>query len=197
VIEPIGCPPKRKILKSELEPERLVNAPRELGARRAKTKEIPASPATPNEVQPIESLLPGSNPYDKAVQRGIFTYAEAKQREEAALVGERIKQAQIATEQAQIALDKEKLDLQEKKRDLISVSDYVARQELVIGTFQELLRLVVSESVLAVPANQRDEIETKLGEKVRAAMSTIAQSVLSMKPRDAVIQEMLEAFKNS
>lgn len=139
--------------------------------------------------------LPGENPYDEAVRDHGFSYAEAKQREESALVVEKIRQAKIATEQAQIALDKEKLVLQQQRGDLIETSEYIARQEIVISTFQELLRLVISECVISLSPNIRDEKQQEVTNKANNAMDAIGGGVLKKKSRDAVMQMMFDAFK--
>lgn len=135
--------------------------------------------------------LPGFNPYDGT----RLSYKEASERENAALIIKKNQQAAIEIEKAQIALDKERLELQRNKGELIPKADYLSRQEIIISTFKEVLSLVVTESSIRVPAPMRSEYQEDMASRVNAALSSIAQSVVDRLPRDAVVQNMLEAFK--
>lgn len=140
--------------------------------------------------------LPGENPYDEAVANRGFSYAAAKQREEVKLLDEKIKQAKIDTESTQIALERERLALQEARGGLIAKADYLAKQEAIVSTLKELVRLVISECEVLLPANIRDAAVEGLERKADAAFTSIAASVIKGKPRDAVIHAMNDAFRN-
>jgi hypothetical protein len=155
---------------------------------------LPKNRATKMQEPESSDGLPGHNPYDAAVSAG-FSYAAAKQREEVRLLDEKIKQAKIDTETAQIALERERLASQEARGTLIAKTDYLAKQEAIVSTLKELVRLVISECEVLIPAEIRDVSIEKLERKSDAAFTAIALAVVKGKTRDAVIHSMNEAFR--
>jgi hypothetical protein len=129
--------------------------------------------------------------------RNGFSYAAAKQREEVRLLDEKIKQAKIDTETAQITLEREKLAAQEARGALISKNDYLAKQEAIVSTLKELVRLVVSECEILLPADIREASVASIECKADAAFTAIALSVIKGKPRDAVVHAMNDAFRGA
>lgn len=165
--------------------------------RKARRKAMPEAPELDDSPELSEHLgiLPGKNPYDKAVLKNILNYGAAKQREEVRLVEERIEQAKIDNERARLDLEQKKLDIQISRGTLISKDDYMARNEAVISTFKELLKLCLVEMSLSVPANTRESVLSLMMLKSDAAFADIGKSVVARRPRDDVFQSMLEAFK--
>ena len=159
-----------------------------------------AKPPAQADVEHVEGRqsvgLPGDNPYDDAVAHRGFSYAAAKQREEVRLLDEKIKQAKIDTETAQITLERERLATQEARGTLIAKSDYLAKQEAIVSTLKELVRLVVSECEILLPADIRDERVATIERKADAAFAAIAMAVIKGKPRDAVVHAMNDAFRD-
>ena len=181
----MDCPPKARKHKITAKPP---------NKHHAKPPEQPdAIPGTGQR----QVGLPGDNPYDDAVANRGFSYSAAKQREEVRLLDEKIKQAKIDTETAQITLERERLAVQEARGALISKSEYLAKQEAIVSTLKELVRLVVSECEVLLPADIRDASVEMIERKSDAAFVAIAQAVIKGKPRDAVIHAMNDAFRDS
>lgn len=169
-------------------------APRKIPGRGRPPKQ-PPSIFAPNENDSTgDDSLPGMNVYDAAVSNGKIDYQTAKTREEVALVAEKLKQAQIATEQSSIDLEKHKLELRQANGSLITKEEYLARQDSLIGAFLELTRLVVSEACLPIPGSLRSDHAAKVSLLAKSGMEAIANCVLAKSNHDQINYAILQVF---
>lgn len=163
-------------------------------ARQTERKASPRSPppvASTSEPDHL-SLLPGSNPYDKAFLAGAISYAEAKVRDE---LHTRQEIAKLELEEKALALEARKQEIAVERGNLITKEDYLTRQEALVSTFLELLRLTATDLASRISAAARPIAIEEVTHKYQAALAALSKAVADKKPRDLASQAMHEAFR--
>jgi hypothetical protein len=145
-----------------------------------------------DEASSDTSLLPGSNPYDRAVAAGVITYAEAKTRDE---LHTRQAIAKLELEKANLDIEERKLENKQRVGLLIAREDYLARQESLVSTFVELLRLYGVDLATHIPASMREAALSSSTDRAHAAMHALADAVTKKEQPDVVRQRMHDAFR--
>ena len=159
----------------------------------AVAKKAPATskkPEPPPEI--VDADLPGTCPYDKAVANGRLTYAEAKTRDE---LHTRAELAKIELETATLTLEARKLEIAQERGTIVSKEEYLERQEVMVSTFLELLRLAVTDVTVRLPSTQRDVATEEVLHKCNNAMTALATATAERKPREVAAQAMFDAFR--
>lgn len=142
------------------------------------------------------AVLPGSNPYDKAVIKHGFSYKAAKEREEVRLLDEKIKQAKINTEQSQIALEKERVALQEARGALLPREEVNQRLASVVAAMTELARMGIADAISHCAPGERSRVREQIDLRFNSAMTALGEAVAKRLDGATVAQRIQDAFRN-
>lgn len=137
------------------------------------------------------SLLPGTNPYDRAFLAGTITYAEAKVRDELAT---RTAVGKIELEQAQIALDERKQELAVARGALITREEALARQAVLVAAIDDLIQLNVSTMLAKVPPTERSAVQAQCEKATKRALAALADAVQARADKDVALLGMQAAY---
>jgi len=160
-----------------------------------RAKATAAAAAKPLDDEGINGM-PGECPYDRIVLAGRLTYAEAKTRHELLHISaEKIKQSQLETESVALSLASRKLEIEKERGNLVTVDFCIKRQDEVVSTFTDLVKMIVSECTSRLPASEEPMVNELITRKYRAAMGVASEKLQAGAELCDVIQDMQSVFR--